>query len=160
MKEEQGGKIDPADELARRESELDRKEKEIKAEYDRFQGNDFGQLHSKDFERERENHELKLRELKTDVYKSKRTLKEMAEIVKRESAILQRTFRKKELEDAIDIRVINLQQAREIECLHVQWLAHLKEREDFCRERYAGDKSMLQPLLLDLREKIDFSPKG
>ena len=48
--------------------------------------------------REQENYEQQLDELKSEVFKSKKTLKEMGEIMKQKSRDLQLIFRKKELE--------------------------------------------------------------
>ena len=61
-----------------------------------------------DLEHERQDHERKLSELKTDVYKSKRTLKEMGEAMKRETANLERIFRTKVLEIRLEVTRLRL----------------------------------------------------
>ena len=105
--------------------------------------------------RERQNHELKLIELKTDVYKSKRPLKEMGEVMKRETASLERIFRKKELENELEVARLRLLQKRKEECLFVRHVGSLEEFEVFYREKYAGDELALTRT----RESIELAQK-
>ena len=157
MKQGLGCKIAPAAELARKERELERKEEDFNAGFSCYQEYTASCVQKndelkKDKERERENHELKIRELKTDVYKRKRPLKEMGEVVKRESAILQRIFRTKELNIQQAIKELLLLRLREFESLNVRKLGLLEEREALILEKYAGDITTLHLQMLKLRE--------
>ena len=90
-------------ELAQKEVELKRIEEELNSDYGHF-NNRSAEWHQKramleeDLKRERENHELKLRELESEVHKTERPLKEMGEVAKRETANLERLFKRKTLE--------------------------------------------------------------
>ena len=164
-KEERSGKVDAATELARKESELKRKEEELNADLEIItkQGVEWQQKHdglNEDLERERQNHELKLRELKSDVYTSKRPLKEMGEFVKRESANLQRIFRKKELEVEQEASTISLLKWRRTEAVFVRKIGIVKEGDDFVRDKYAGEETELQQHLVRLREDKEIYQKG
>ena len=94
-----------------------------------------------DLKREREYLELKLIELKKDVYlyKSKRTLKEMGESIKRETAKLQQIFRKKELELGQQIAIFRLLQLRGQESLDIRQMVLMVEQDVLAREEYAND---------------------
>ena len=156
-KEERSGKIDPSTELARKESELKRKQEEHDEELEILtkEGVEWQQKRdelNEDLKRERQNHELKLRELKADLYTSKMPLKEMGEVMKRETANLQRIFRSKELESKREVGGIYLLQFRRWESLDVQKIGLDEEREALVREKYAGDKTVLHQQLLKLRE--------
>ena len=152
-------------ELARKESELDRKAEELAADQDNLvkkivdSVQKLGEV-AEDLKRERQNHELKLRELETDVYKSKRSLKEMGEVVKRETANLERIFRKKELENEREVTSLRLLQSRKEECLFVRHVGLLEEFEVFYREKYAGDELALQEQLTRTRESAEQAQKG
>ena len=150
-----GGGIDPAAELARKFKELDIKRDEFDADIKQKEAELQGKMAEADevLQRERENHELKLRELKTDVYKSKRTLKEMGEIMKRETASLQRMLRMKELEIAREVIVLRHLQLRESESLFVRQIGLFEDEEVLLCEKYAGDDSALQQQLVRLRER-------
>ena len=144
-------------ELARKEKELDCKQEALNADLSHLQNisDERTQRRAKlddALKRERENHELKLRELKTDVYKSKRSLKEMGEVMKRETANLERIFRKKELENMQEGTLLNLLGCRGLESLSAQRIGLYEEREVFYREKYAGDETALQEQLLRLQE--------
>ena len=142
--------------LAQRERELDHKYEELEADYDRHfqkQEADVGQKQFELYEaleRERENHKLKLREIITDVHNSKRSMKEMGEITKRDYENLQLIFRKKELEILRERATLALPIWRELESLCIRKIALAGEGDVFYRERYA--ETALQQRLLGLRE--------
>ena len=161
-KEERSGKVNPATELARKVRELERKTDEYAADLKIFmkRGVEWRQKRDEseeDLKRERQNHELKLRELKADLYTSKRPLKEMGEVMKRETANLQRIFRRKELESEREVAGISLLQSRDQESMCQRQIHHHEELEVFYRETYAGDKTVLHQQLLKLRESNEIS---
>ena len=144
-------------ELARKEKELECKQEELNADMIHLEkiSDERTQRRAKfndALKRERENYELKLNELKTDVYKSKRSLKEIGEVMKRETANLQRIFRKKELEHRQEWTTIEMLRSRGFESLSAQRIGFDEEREVFYREKYAGDERALQEQLLRLQE--------
>ena len=145
-------------ELAQKEMDLADKEEKFDVAH--------GQLVKKtaeaqqDVKRERDNHQLKLRALMTEVRKRNRPLKEMEEVVEREIANLQRIFRKKELEIGSEIAMIGLQLSRENDRLHVRRIDLNEEREAFVREQYARDEKALQEHLLRLREEYEKAHKN
>ena len=77
--------------------------------------------------RGKENHEKMLIDLKADVYKRKATLKDMGEMMKRESAKLQRIWQKKELEINQEKIMITLRFFQKRESLKKRQLDHMKE---------------------------------
>ena len=79
--------------------------------------------------REKEIHEKKLADLKADVYKRKATLKDMGEIMKRESAKLQRIWQKKEVEINQQLGATELPQNRQAETLYLRDLQICEEEE-------------------------------
>ena len=103
-------------------------------------------------ERERENHELKLNELQTDMYKSKRPSKELGEVMKRETANLHRIFRKKELEVMKEIAALKFRQCRGIISIKVIHCSIFEELEAFYREKYAGDNTTFQEKMVQIRK--------
>ena len=164
MKEGRSGKVDAGTELARKESELKRKQEEYDADLEILTKQDVEwrqklAMLEEDLKRERQNHELKLRELKADLYTSKMPLKEMGEAVRRETANLQRIFRKIELESEREVAGMSLLQLREQESMCQRQIHHHEEREVFYREKYAGDKTVLHQQLLKLRESNEISHK-
>ena len=164
LKERQSSKIDPATGLARRERELDLKDKDFTADrsHQMKQDADGDQKIvelEKSLQREREEHELKLREIKIRVYKSKRPVKEMVEVLKRETATLQQIFRKKELENEQERMTIELLKLRERERICEKKSAIYEEREVLGREKFAGDKETLETLLLAIQEVRESSQK-
>ena len=164
-KEERSGKVDAATEMARKESEQNRKQTEHNANYRHFNSQkDLREQKISELQNalksELENHELKLRELKKDIYKSKMPLKEMGEIVKRETANLQQIFRKKELEIERDRLAIELLRTQDVNIMNVGQLGLLEEREVLWREKYAGDKTVLHQQLLTLREPKEMAEKS
>ena len=105
--------------------------------------------------------EFNLRELKTKVYKSRKTLKEMGEIMKKETANLERLSRKKELDNNLlrgKVVSLNLMQK---EKLYLRRIGIIEEEEGFYREKYGGgdedDERELQKLLLLQRERKEAS---
>ena len=149
-------------ELARKEKELDCKQEALNADLIHLQNisDERTQRRAKlgdALKRERENHELKLRELKTDVYKSKRSLKEMGEVMKRETANLERIFRKKELENRQEGTLLKLLGCRGFESLSARKVGLYEEREVFYREKYAGDETALQEQLMGMRDNDTYS---
>ena len=173
MKEGPRSEIDPAIELARKERELERKEAELDAALDIFSElvDNCMQRHvelDEAMKRERENHELQLRELKSNVYRSKITLKEMGEIMKRETAKLRLILRKKELENEGEKDELNLLRTQRTLSLNIEQIGFVEEHELFYREKYAGnetkgqelllrakkDKNTLQNTLFDTREEL------
>ena len=164
LKEGPSSKVDRATELARRERELDRIEEDFKADYGRQmkkEADDDQKIVEleKSLQREREEHELKLREIKIRVYKSKRPVKEMVEVLKRETATLQQIFRKKELENEQERMTIELLKLRERERICEKKSAIYEEREVLGREKFAGDKETLETLLLAIQEVRESSQK-
>ena len=164
MKEGRSGKVDAGTELARKESELKRKQEEYDADLEILTKQDVEwrqklAMLEEDLKRERQNHELKLRELKADLYTSKMPLKEMGEAVRRETANLQRIFRKKELEGEREVAGIYLLQLREHESMCQRQIHHYEECEVFYREKYADDETVLHQQLLKLRESEKRSHK-
>ena len=164
LKEGPSSKVDRATELARRERELDRIEEDFKADYGRQmkkEADDDQKIVEleKSLQREREEHELKLRELKIRVYKSKGPLKEMVEVLKRETATLEQIFRKKELENEQERMTIELLRLKERERICEKKSACYNEREVLGREKFAGDKETLETLLLAIQELRESSQK-
>ena len=111
--------------------------------------------------RERDLHKIKLQDLKTETFKSKKTLKEMGEIVKRETANLERILRKKELEINQDKAALQRQLIHQAEIMWAPQIILIKEVEVFYGEKYGGgneeDEMELQKLLLnqqDQKEKL------
>ena len=152
-KEELSGKVNPATELARKERELERKKKAFdetvlhNEKYNAVCQQEIIKL-EKALKREREFHELKLRELKSDLYTSKRTLKEMGEIVKRETANLERNSRRKMLEIQQELAMLKVLQQRRNEGIYAGEIDIVKESD---RVEFAGDETVLQQQLLRLR---------
>ena len=132
-------------EIDRKAKELLRKQYECTADINRFDSQlEVCQQKIEELEEalkhERENHQLKLSELKTNVYKSKKTLKEMAEMMKRETTKLERLFRKKELENERESDEQDRLKTLYLKCKTSRRMVYTEEREVFFREKY-GEKS-------------------
>ena len=166
MKKRMGDKIDS--ELKKKNKELawNQRELQLSRKQDELRLVDFHiyecqqKRAMEDLKRERQNHELKLRELKADLYKTKMPLKEMGEIMKRTTANLQQIFRKKELESEREVAGIYLLQSREQESMCHRQIHYHEEHELLYREKYAGDKTVLHQQLLKLREPKEKSHKS
>ena len=140
--------------------ELKRKEKQLEVDFLNFEKRDSAMKQTsltwaEQLKREKEDHALKLRELKIRAYSSKKTLKEMGEIMKRETVNLVRISRKKELKINHEIKMVQLVHFREAEGLLLRRIGLCEEVEVSYREKYAGgnkEESKLQKLLLLCRE--------
>ena len=141
--------------LARKNEELHRNSEEIFADRKLFEkreqvvNQEIVEL-SEDLKCARDDHQFKLRELKADVYRSKRSLKEIGETMKRESANLERLFRQKELEFLRKKETLELSMWRELEGICIRQISILQERDIFSREMHAG--TALQEYLLGIRK--------
>ena len=135
-------------ELAQKESELCRKRDAIKQE-GTLRTDQMADIEQKvrelevSLKRERENHDLKLVDLKAETYKSKTTLKEMGEIMKRETANLERIFRKKHLETNKESARLHLLHIRQAESLNLRHMSLLDEVESLNCEKYGVSKEAL-----------------
>ena len=109
-----------------------------------------------------ENLERQLVELKADAYKSKKTLKEMGDIIKRESAQLQRTWLMKELEirkevitSQQEMVVLQLEHARGYEAMQIKQLDYCELRETIFRGyRHTPDREIELLEYKDMTEKV------
>ena len=142
--------------------ELAQKDKELDADLINFQTQESEtqqKVHTfkMALKREQENHELKLRELKTEVYKNKKTLKELGEIMKRETVNLERIFQKKELEIKQEALVVRMLHFQEAESLCMRQIGLVEEVEVFHLEKVGGgneeEERKLQKVLLFFREQ-------
>ena len=101
--------------------------------------------------RERDNHDLKLRELNADTYSSKKTLKQMGEFMKKETANLVRILRKKELEINQEATMVQLLHLRKYESLQERQIKLIEDNEVFNCEKYGLSKDALPQELLQAR---------
>ena len=138
-------KLDRSDEdiFQKKKRELELKYKEFNDEYAQFEklfpARDQKLLElDESMKREQASYEKKLADLKADVCKSKKTLKEMGEIMKRESAKLQRIWQKKELEIQHEEVTLQLVKYRRYEVLQIKQLGNKELREAFYREYDQG----------------------
>ena len=152
MKQETNGR----QELAQKEIELTRKNEALKSE-GALLNDQKAAMEQKTRElqatlkQERENHEIKVRDLKTETYKSKKTLKEMGEVMKRETSNLVRIFRKKELEISKEGVALQLLHLRDAESMHERQIDLIEENETFNCEKYGFSKETLPEQLLQAR---------
>ena len=113
--------------------------------------------------REKENHEVKLRNLKEETCKGKKTLKEMGEIMKKETANLVRALRTHELTRDRGRAMAQLQRYRGAKKLYGSEIDFIEAVEIFYREKYGGgneeDESELQKLLVFAREEKEAMQK-
>ena len=150
-------KTDPASELARRESELDRKEKEL---WDVFRATEQGmgflqkraELEEK-LTREQEDHKLKLHNIQTDSDAGKQLSEETVKIMKTEIA-------KRNQEVYRELLSLGLVQLREAESGYLLKISLLEEREALVVEKYAGDTTALQQAMMRSREDMQLAQKG
>ena len=96
--------------------------------------------------RERENYDDMVIERKAEVFKCKKSLKELGMIWKRVEANLQRIFRKKELENRQQAITVRLSRSQILEILRVREVDLFAAFEVFDRKNYdvRGDKVSLQ----------------
>ena len=87
---------------------------------------------------ELENHELKLRETKINVYKGKKPFRELGDIMKIESTNLERIIRKKELDIRKEGTVVQLVHLRVADSLLIRKIGFCEEVEVFYRKQYGG----------------------
>ena len=148
--------------------ELSQKDKQLDVDFINFRKQESDiQQQVRTFEealkREHENHQLKLRELTIDVHKRKKSLKELGEIMKRETANLLRMSTKKELEINQERRMVQLVYYREKESLFLRRIGIFEEVEVFYREKTGcgkdEDDSKLQELLRLCREQCELYQK-
>ena len=145
-------------ELARKENELFGKREVLDVEYEVFEIQQSGMEQKmceleEDTKRERDNHERQRHDVKIEVFKSKKTLKEVGKMWIREEANLERLFRKKELENRQEGTMVQLLNFRQAESLYMRDVSLFEELEVFHREKYAGNDTYLQQMLPFLRVK-------